>query len=545
MILYRDGYTPPIALIFFACACFAKQVHVSWDVGYVSVNRVNQNTFNAIGVNGRLPIPPVYATVGDTLVLDVYNSLNVTTTIHAHGISQNGTSYMDGPAMVTQCGIPPGGSFTYRFNLMQAGTYWLHGHDRHQNADGLRTPLVIYDRHNPYDYDDEHMFVFEDWYTNSFEYQLNRTLDITQPPPPRSNGFGLINGFNGNDTAPISFEPGKTYRIRLINMSTNQWFQFALPGHRMFIIETDGEYTERTEADGIELSPAQRYSVLVTAHDSDRFNYQYKVTMNTDLNAPVPGSVIPVYHGLVEYHRDSPLRAANEFAQKITFVNDIAINSLKMEPPLPVDRSISVALGNSLFSTGQRLFHFDGIVYSPPKVPSLFTALTMGNQAMDPRVYGPQTHAIVLNHLEVVEFTVHNPTSQAHPIHFHGRSFQVYGFGPADNDPLANTTIAPVIYNNVAPLRRDIVVIPGHHHARIRFRADNPGVWLMHCHIDLHSAMGMVLTIVEAPDVLQRRNNIPEDVVQLCQSQNIPTEGNAAGNWGLDMTGLPTPPTLA
>ncbi|KAJ2316938.1 hypothetical protein GGI00_006892, partial [Coemansia sp. RSA 2681] len=61
-----------------------------------------------IGANGKLPIPPVTMTAGDTLALTVHNSLNVTTSIHTHGIFQNGTNFMDGPASVTQCGIPPG-----------------------------------------------------------------------------------------------------------------------------------------------------------------------------------------------------------------------------------------------------------------------------------------------------------------------------------------------------------------------------------------------------------------------------------------------------
>ncbi|KAJ2016863.1 ferroxidase fet3, partial [Coemansia sp. S610] len=65
----------------------ARVVH-DWDIGYLTVNRDGYTTRRAIGVNGQLPFPPVYATKGDTLVINVHNSLDLPTSIHAHGIFQ-------------------------------------------------------------------------------------------------------------------------------------------------------------------------------------------------------------------------------------------------------------------------------------------------------------------------------------------------------------------------------------------------------------------------------------------------------------------------
>ncbi|KAJ2380738.1 ferroxidase fet3, partial [Coemansia sp. RSA 2603] len=120
---------------YFINSVIAERIAVDWDVGYVTVNRDGYNTRRAIGANGALPIPPIKATVGDTLYLNVRNSLDVTTAIHAHGLFQRATSYMDGPAGVNQCGIPPGGHFTYVYEIEQTGTFWIHGHDHHQNSD--------------------------------------------------------------------------------------------------------------------------------------------------------------------------------------------------------------------------------------------------------------------------------------------------------------------------------------------------------------------------------------------------------------------------
>lgn len=71
-----------------------------------------------IGINGKWPIPRITATVGDRIVINVNNQLgNQSTSLHFHGLYQNGTTHMDGPAGVSQCGIAPGASFTYNFTV--------------------------------------------------------------------------------------------------------------------------------------------------------------------------------------------------------------------------------------------------------------------------------------------------------------------------------------------------------------------------------------------------------------------------------------------
>ncbi|KAJ2258202.1 ferroxidase fet3, partial [Coemansia sp. RSA 455] len=258
----------------------ARVVH-DWDIGYLNVNRDGYTTRRAIGVNGQLPFPPVYATKGDVLVINVHNSLDVPTSIHAHGLFQKGTSYMDGAGLITQCGIPPGDNFTYEINADQAGTFWIHGHYNHQNVDGLRTPLVIYDTEPAVlDYDEDMLISLEEWYVNEFKVRMEEVLNPLVPfPPPPSFPYGLINGINGNETTPITFVPGKKYRLRVINMSSTEWFKFSLPGHQLQIIEADGIDSVPHSVDGLDLGPGQRYSAVVTARDTDLYNYQYNATL--------------------------------------------------------------------------------------------------------------------------------------------------------------------------------------------------------------------------------------------------------------------------
>ena len=51
--------------------------------------------------------------------------------------------------------------------------------------------------------------------------------------------------------------------------------------------------------------------------------------------------------------------------------------------------------------------------------------------------------------------------------------------------------------NLVNPPRRDVVLLPGFGHVIIAFKADNPGVWIMHCHIAFHASGGLAMQILE------------------------------------------------
>jgi iron transport multicopper oxidase len=90
-------------------------------------------------------------------------------------------------------------------------------------------------------------------------------------------------------------------------------------------------------------------------------------------------------------------------------------------------------------------------------------------------------------------------------------------------------------------MRRDTLVVYPGVGATIRFKANNPGIWLFHCHTEFHVEAGMTATLIEAPDVMiARKPYLPASHKLACDSQNIPRTGNAAGNgknW-LDLTGL-------
>ena len=98
-------------------ASLAKTVTYNWNIGWVTAA---PDGFErpVIGINGQFPCPTIDVNQGDQVVVNVYNNLgNQSTSLHWHGMHQNGTTYMDGTTGGTQCPIPPGSSLTYSFKV--------------------------------------------------------------------------------------------------------------------------------------------------------------------------------------------------------------------------------------------------------------------------------------------------------------------------------------------------------------------------------------------------------------------------------------------
>lgn len=181
----------------------------------------------------------------------------------------------------------------------------------------------------------------------------------------------------------------------------------------------------------------------------------------------------------------------------------------------------------------------NNVSYVSQKTPTLYTALSVGEDASSPEVYG-QVNPHVIERGQVIEIILNNLTPGHHPFHLHGHHFQVInrlaanaGSFNAWDEELASS-----------PLRRDTIDVNSVSSARIRFRADNPGVWLFHCHLEWHVPMGLVATFIESPFEVQKMiRNIPKSHFEICQEQCYPTKGNAAGNTAdhFDLAGATDP----
>ena len=174
-------------------------------------------------------------------------------------------------------------------------------------------------------------------------------------------------------------------------------------------------------------------------------------------------------------------------------------------------------------------------------MPSLYTALTTGDDATNPAVYGEYTNPFVLSHGDIVDIVINNNDAGKHPFHLHGHAFQAIWRSDEDAgyyDPARDTAFP------ATPMRRDTLMVRPNGNMVMRFRADNPGLWLFHCHIEWHVDSGLIATIVEAPLELQKNLTIPQNHYDACKAGNMPIAGNAAANTVdfLDLSGQNAPP---
>lgn len=127
-------------------------------------------------------------------------------------------------------------------------------------------------------YDEELVLTLSDWYNEQMRPLIRKFLDVTNPtgaePVPEA---ALL---NDTQNPKVAVQPGKTYLLRIINVgafaSQYLWFE----GHTMKIVEVDGVYTDPAEAEMIYLTPAQRYSVLITMKDSKDANFAFVGSMD-------------------------------------------------------------------------------------------------------------------------------------------------------------------------------------------------------------------------------------------------------------------------
>ena len=143
------------------------------------------------------------------------------------------------------------------------------------------------------------------------------------------------------------------------------------------------------------------------------------------------------------------------------------------------DDTIELELTMENLGDGANYAAFNGITYVRPKVPTLYTALSTGVNANNATVYGTDTHPFVLEKGQVVDIVLNNNDPGKHPFHLHGHNFQLIARSQDEEGFYANNVTFPQV-----PMRRDTVLVRPNGNMVMRFRADNPGVWLFHCHIE-------------------------------------------------------------
>ncbi|KAJ2338398.1 ferroxidase fet3, partial [Coemansia sp. RSA 2618] len=324
----------------------------------------------------------------------------------------------------------------------------------------------------------------------------------------------LVNNKGGTDLrrTTLRFKPGKTYRLRLLNVSATGMVRFGIEQHAMHVIEVDGVDTEPKEVHSMQLSAGQRVSVLVTAKNSTKANYAYYADIFTDIQSGVDRAVLP-FSSIVEYAPNAPLRNATSDDDSTVdwdFFDDIDLVPIDRQPVPGMHKWVPLEVHTTIFDDRREHLAFNNRTYEMPLVPTLTTALTTGFQAFYPDVYGFKTNPIILDPMTNIEVAMFNKDVNSHPFHLHGHNFFVVHRGSIDNDPAKYREAGPF------PVRRDTITVPPKEYAVVRFVADNPGAWLLHCHMVGHEQQGLMATFVEAPYYIQNGTRLPQSLKDNC-----------------------------
>ncbi|EGW31943.1 uncharacterized protein SPAPADRAFT_66625 [Spathaspora passalidarum NRRL Y-27907] len=520
----------------------AKTHTFHWNVSWVMANPDGLHERRMVGINNVWPPPTIRVNANDRVVLHLTNSLGeFNTSLHFHGLFVKGFNAHDGPEMVTQCPIPPGATFIHDFNVGdQTGTFWYHSHTGSQYGDGLRGVFIIEDPQGfPYDYDEEVVLTVGDHYhkeTQDIMKSFKTRFNPTGAEPVPQNSL-----FNETRNVTWSIEPEKTYLVRIVNTGLFPSHYLYIEDHSVTIIEIDGIAVEPFEVDSLYITVAQRYVVLLKTKKSINKNYRIVNVLDRDMLDYVPSDLHLVSTNWLVYNEYVPKPDPLPYFDFDTVVNalpefdDDQFKPKSKQPLLPdPDMVIQVNFTMDMLGDGITYALFNGKSYTQPKVPTLYTALSSGNLSFHQSVYGSNTNTFVIHGDEVIDIVLNNHDPGKHPFHLHGHAFQVISRfnsddedNPLDFDPNNSTmTDYPEF-----PMVRDTVLVDPNGFLVIRFKADNPGVWFFHCHLDWHLEQGLALVLVEAPDILQKtQSKIPQNHIDVCDAVNIPHLGNAAGN---------------
>lgn len=380
--------------------------------------------------------------------------------MHWHGIRL--PNAMDGVPHLTQKPIAPGETFAYEFTCPDAGTYWYHPHQRSfvQVGRGLYGALIVEER-EPVPVDREITWVLADWRLlndASISGDFGNMHDISH------NGrVGNTVTINGRIPETLTVCAGERVRLRLINGANARIFGLEFEGHRPQIIALDGQPVEpHAPPDGrVVLGPAMRIDLLLDM--SEKPGKRFRV-------------VDKFYRGLeyrlidLVYSDAAPSRDLAGAATVRLPDNPIP------EPDLTKAQRHQIVLGGGMMGA-MRMAMFDGKQVDIRTLMHNGLVWAINGIAAKGHVHDPiltlERHRSYI--LELV-----NDTMWHHPVHLHGHSFRVI---TRDGKPTAHREW------------QDTVLLSKQERAEIAFVADNPGDWMIHCHILEHQAGGMMAAI--------------------------------------------------
>jgi len=399
-----------------------------------------------------LPGPVIRTRRGQRIRVHFVNELDEPSTVHWHGIRID--NKMDGVSGLTQAPVPPGGSFDYDFVAPDAGTYWYHAHHQtwNQAPRGLAGVLIVEEDEVVVPPERDLILALSDWSLDEDGVLKTDTFGSAYAfsHAGRLGNWLTVNGVSKPD---IPMRVGQWHRLRLINMSSARILDISPERLGATVVALDGQPLEqaRTVSGNVQLAPAQRMDLMMR----------------------------PTRLGSMAF--EMMTGRAYEFARLI--VKD---NALETEPTGPMPVLSPNALPEPDLTNARRVpMRMEGgamgrrrkLVYKGETLEGRRFAETrqfwglngVAGMAEEPLFRARRGETIIIDSV--------NDTAFAHAMHTHGHHFRILSRNGADE-----------LHQDW----RDTFISQPQESVNVAFVADNPGKWLIHCHMLGHAAAGLL-----------------------------------------------------
>ena len=399
------------------------------------------------------PLPVIRIKRGDRLRVLVENRLQQFITVHWHGLRVPNS--MDGVPYMTQAPIVTGQSFTYDFTPPDTGTFFFHTHCNtiEQLGRGLCGVLIV-EGDEVVPHDAELTLVLRDW---RIDGQATFTSFTSKAAAAKAGTFGRLRTVNDAYLPVYDVPSGGDLRLRLLNVDPTRIASLGLEGAQAAVIAIDGNGLAPFKLESRLLGPAMRMdlSVRAPAEGQEATLYDYYAA------EPVPLA------RLRSVGADKPDRP---FEPQGLIRSDFPVPDLAHAETIRMTLQATAVASDLIFPDGQVLRYADSLCLSQA------THWAINRQSWPEsghRVLPPPMLRLTRNKSYVIEFV--NDSQYKHPMHLHGVTFQVL-------DP----------EQGEVGQRADTVLLSPRDRVRIAFVADNPGDWMLHCHIIEHQETGMM-----------------------------------------------------
>ncbi len=399
-------------------------------------------TTPALSYGDGFPSPVLRVRQGERLRVRLVNRLESPTTIHWHGVRL--PNAMDGVPNLTQAPVAPGEEFVYEFAPPDAGTFWYHPHfaSLQQLPRGLAGALVVEEREPP-KFDADLLLVIKDW-------DLDEAGQFKAPTTPkaaaRAGTFGRLHTVNGLVEPAYDVPAGGLCRLRLLNIDVTRIFKVVLEGAEALIVALDGHPLRQAQPlQLLSLGPGMRADLALRAPSAT--GNQVRL-VNTSASAPWTMTTLRTTAPTQPLVQAEPRLVPN---------------------PIPEPELGGAEVLRLSFASGTGM----GTIICGSAAPQpILWSINKQSWSEFPAL-APPLAGLRLGRSYILE--LQNATPHPHPIHLHGFAFKVMRSNERD----------------IMPHFADTALLSPKERLTVAFVADNPGDWMLHCHIIEHQATGM------------------------------------------------------